>query len=324
MKNDFQPVVSFSPFRLGSLQFHHVNYLLLLLLLPAAVQGTMLYGMYAVRIIAASMFSCMLWDTLFGKLFGKPLAIQDGIAAVTGLLLAMLLPPLTPWWTVTIAAAAAMFLGKQLFGGIGASPFNAVCLGWAVVMISWPGIVDPTYGSVGLQLPFSIEYPLSQVRLHGSAILGKFPASALILGKQAGCIGSGASLPLLIGGCIGIALRIIPWQIPVAFLTGIVITAGCAMFAGLPSAGQPVFHLLTGFSLIGAFFLATDMSSRPVASWVMVGYGFSAGALTVLFRMLSIFPEELPFAILIINMMVPLFDRGYTPKHATLPEVTRL
>jgi Na+-translocating ferredoxin:NAD+ oxidoreductase subunit D len=317
MKNELQLVVSFSPFRFSSLRFHHVNYILILLLLPAAVQGTMIYGMYAVRIITACMFSCMLWDAFFSKLFKRPLTIHDGSAAVAGLLLAMLFPPLTPWWTVTISAAAAMFLGKQLFGGIGASPFNSVCIGWAVVIICWPSIIDPTYGSVGLQLPFSIEYPLSQLRLHGNAILVKFPATALFMGKQAGCIGSGAPLPLLIGGCIGIAVKIIPWQIPVSFIAGIAITAGISSFAGLPAAGHPLFHLLTGFSLLGAFFLVTDMSSRPVSSRVMIGYGITAGALTVLFRMFGKFPVGLPFALLIVNMLVPLFDRGLAPSKST-------
>jgi electron transport complex protein RnfD len=324
MKNAFHPVVSFKPFRLCAVQFHHVNYLLLLLLAPAAVQGIMIYGMYAVRIIGAAIFSCMLWDTLFGRLFGKPVSIHDGSAAVSGLLLAMLFPPLVPWWTVTVAAAAAMFLGKQLFGGAGASPFNAVCLGWAVVTISWPDLMDPAYGSVGLQLPFSITYPLAELRLYGNAVLEKFPVVALFMGEQAGSISSGATLTLYLCGCIGTAAGIIPWRIPVSFLSGIAVTAGIFSLMGISLSGGPLFHLCTGFSFLGAFFLAADMSSRPVSLRVMTGYGLAAGVLTVLFRTWSMFPEGLPFALLIVNIAVPLFDRGRSRRSAPLPEVKRI
>ncbi|MBN1307013.1 MAG: RnfABCDGE type electron transport complex subunit D [Chitinispirillaceae bacterium] len=316
--------VSFRPFRYSRLLYTHVNYLFMLLLLPSAVQGALLYGLHAVRIVCASIAACMLWDMLFERLFRKPCRIHDGSAALSGMLLGMLFPPLAPWWIIVVASGAAMFFGRQLFGGAGGSPFNAVCIGWAVVMVSWPGTVDPTYGSVGLDPPCGIEYPLSELRRLGAGALSRFPLSALFMGKQAGCVGACAPLPLLIGGCIGMALRLIPWVIPVSFIGAMALTAAVFGFSGQLTAGLPLFHLLTGFSLIGAFFLAADFSSRPVSPRVMIWYGALSGALTVLFRMWSGFPEGLPFALLIANMTVPMLDRGGAPNDPPAPEVMRV
>jgi electron transport complex protein RnfD len=324
MKHSPLPTASFRPFRYSRFQFTHVNYCFMLLLLPAMVQGIGSFGLYAVRIVAAAIAACMLWDVLFEKLFKKPTRIYDGSAALTGMLLGMLLPPLVPWWIIIIASGAAIFLGKQLFGGAGGSPFNAVCLGWAVVMVSWPHQVDPTWGSVGLTLPFSIEYPLSAVRRLGHDALAQFPAISLLMGKQAGCIGTVASLPLIVGGVIGILLGIIPWVIPAAFCGAMALTAGAFVLSGWAGAAPPLFHLLTGFSLIGAFFLASDFSSRPVAFRVMVVYGALSGVLTVLFRTWSGYSEGLPFALLIVNMAVPMLDRGAAPKAQSTVEVVQL
>ena len=112
MKNGPLLTVSFRPFRYNRLSFTHVNYGFLLLLIPALVQGTRLYGLYTLRIVAASIAACMLWDLLLEKLFRRSISIGDGSAAMTGMLLGMLLPPLTPWWILLIATGAAMFLGK--------------------------------------------------------------------------------------------------------------------------------------------------------------------------------------------------------------------
>ncbi|MBN1576836.1 MAG: RnfABCDGE type electron transport complex subunit D [Chitinispirillaceae bacterium] len=324
MKNTPLLTVSFRPFRYSRVLYTHVNYLFMLLLLPAVVQGALLFGLYAVRIISASIAACMLWDILFEKMFRRGTRLYDGSAALAGMLLGMLFPPLAPWWIVVFAAGAAMFLGRQLFGGAGNSPFNAVCIGWAVVMVSWPGIVDPTYGSVGLNLPCSIEYPLSELRRLGAAALPHFPVSALLMGKQAGCVGTGASLSLLIGGSIGMALGVIPWVIPVSFLGAMAFTAAAFSIAGQSMAILPLFYLLTGFSLIGAFFLAADFSSRPVSFRIMIWYGTLSGVLTVLFRMWSGFPEGLPFALLIANMAVPMLDRGGAPKGPPVAGVRRI
>lgn len=315
--------VAFRPFRYSGLRYSHINGAMVLLLLPAFIHGITLYGEFAVRVVALSIVFCMLADVACEKLFGRPTRISDGSAILTGVLLGMMLPPLTPWWLLLFTAGTSIFLGKQLFGGAGGSPFNAVCIGWAVVMVSWPELVNPTYGSVPFDLPFSTAYPLAEVRRLGADALKTFPVESLFIGKQAGCIGTGSPVLLLVGGTAGVVLGIIPWVIPVSFIGTLIIGSALASASGLSVAGWQ-FHLVTGFSMLGAFFLATDSSSRPVSYKVMVWYGAATGALTLFFRLWSAFPEGLPFALLIVNCTVPLLDRGKPPKKQARPEVYRL
>ena len=315
--------VSFRPFRFSAVHYTHINYGYMLLLLPAVIHGITVYGVYAVRIEATAIAACMGADILLERLFRRSSRIYDGSAALTGLLTGMLFPPLTPWWVIIVASFSAMFLGKQLFGGAGGSPFNAVCIGWAVAMVSWPEFSDPTYGSIGFELPFSVEYSLDVLHRLGTEALKLFPVKELLLGHQAGCVGTGASLLLCIGGGIGMLLGFVPWPIPLSFLGTMAATS--ALFATSTSemVALPLFHLFTGYSFMGAFFLAADFSSRPVSRLVMVWYGAVAGLLTVLFRAWGMYPEGLPFAILLVNITVPLFDKGEAPD-ATTVEVMRL
>lgn len=313
MKRNDATFVAFRPFRYSPVVYTHINYCLMVLLLPAVLQGMQLYGFYTVRVISGTIAASLFSDAVLERLFGRKSRLYDGSAALTGMLLGMLLPPLTPWWLLCIASASAVFLGRQLFGGAGGSPFNAVCIGWAVVMVSWPELVSPTYGAVTFNLPFSIEYPLAELRRLGPDALELFPAGDLLAGRQVASVGTAASGLLLIGGIVGILLGIIPWIIPVSFLAGTALTALLFSPDGTQMTAMPFFHLCTGFTAIGAFFLASDFSSRPVSSGVMVWYGAVAGVGTVLFRMWSIFPEGLPFALLLVNMTVPLLDRGSMP-----------
>ncbi len=303
--------------------FSGVNYLLVLLLLPAFLQGTWTYGLFAVRVVAASVFFCTFFDILLEKtLRGKPRTC-DGSAILAGMLMGMLFPPLTPWWVTATASGAGMFLGKHLFGGAGGCPFNAVCIGWAVVMVSWPGMVEPTYGSILFELPFNSEFPLAVLRRLGSGATDMFPLKELLCGSQAGGVGTGATLPLLAGGCLAVAFRIVPPLLPISFFCAVGCTA--ALLSGSPatSLSLALFHSFTGFSMIGAFFVAADFSSRPVSMQVTIWYGIAIGVLTVLFRTWSAYPEALPFAVLVVNMTIPLLDRGTAPKKIPV-EVVRI
>ena len=325
IRNNPRLQVFFRPFRYSRFTFTGVNYLLAALALPALLHGILLYGRYAVRVAALAVAACMLWDALFELLSGKKTRIYDGSALLCGLLLALLLPPTVPWWTVVVAGGAAVFLGKQLFGGAGGSPFNAVCIGWAVAMVSWKHLFDPSTACIGFSLPFEqTEFPLSVLRRVGAPALELFPLKSLLLGHQAGCIGTGAPLLLLGGGCIAVLLGLVPWIIPVAFAGAVAVTSILFIPAGMEHGYLfPLMHLLTGYTMIGAFFIAGDFSSRPMVPKVMVVYGIAAGVLTVLFRQWSAYPEGLPFAMLIVNMAVPLLDRGRKPA-ATVPGVVRL
>jgi len=317
---------SWRPFLKSPIGFTSVNYTLIFLLAPAATTGCMRYGMYCGRVIAASVFFCMAWDALFGRLSGEKGPLDDGSAPLCGALLGMLLPPPVPWWTIAFAAGAAMFLGKRLFGPAGASPFNAVCIGWAAAMISWPSFADPTYGSVGLGLPFDTAFPLAELRRSGVAAFDKFPAMGLLLGRQAGTAATVAAPAIVVAGAVAIALGFIPWIVPASFFVSLAFVG--ALFSNFTTESHvfsaAVFHTLGGFSIIGGFFLCTDVSSRPISRRIMILYGCFTGALTVFLRAWSDFAEPLPFAILIVNMVVPLLDRRAGSRPVHFPELERL
>lgn len=317
-------IVAYHPFRRAAFTYAHMNYVLLVLLVPAMVYGISIYGLFATRIIAASLFFAVLWDSFFERIGRKKSTLKDGSALLTGALLGMMLPPLTPWWVIAVSTGAALFLGKQLFGGPGASPFNAVCIGWAVVMISWPDLLDLTYGSVGLPLTGSSLYPLSELHQLASGLQEIYPVSTLLFGPQAGTIGTGASYLIIATGVLGIIARIIPWQIPLSMFLGLGASALLLSIVNISFAGEPLFHMFTGFSCIGAFFIASDFSSRPVSQKMTWVYGFAIGVVTVFFRVLGKYPEGFPFAVLLVNLFMPLFDQGHSPATEEVPEVVRV
>lgn len=318
--------VSWRPFLKSPVSFTSINYTLILLLVPAATIGCMRYGMYCGRVIAASVFFCMAWDAFFGKLSGDKEPLDDGSALLCGVLLGMLLPPTVPWWTIAFAASAATFIGKRLFGPVGGSPFNAVCVGWAAATISWPSFVDPTYCSVGFDLPFDTTFPLAELRRIGVAAFDNFPAAGLFLGRQAGSAATVAAPAIIFAGAVAIATGIIPWIIPASFFSSLALIG--ALLGNTAAVSQTfsaaIFHTLGGFSIIGGFFLCTDVSSRPISRRIMILYGCLAGALTVFLRAWSDFAEPLPFAILIVNMVVPLLDRRAGSRPVHFPELERL
>jgi electron transport complex protein RnfD len=277
-------------------------------LLPALIFGISSYGMHAARVIAVAVGGAMASEWLIQRLFKRPVTVSDGSAALTGLLLALLLPPSVPWWLVLVGSFVSILIGKQIFGGTGGNPFNPVLIGWAAMRISWYDYINFDIAMVGYDVPFSIEYPLSVLKWSG-AKAAQFPLVDLLMGKQIGGIGSVAVLLLLIGGLFLILRGVISWRIPVFFLIGTALAASLFWLVDSARYANPLFHLLTGNVVIGAFFLATDHSSSPVNGLAMILFGLGCGIFTILFRVWSIYPDVVVFAILIMNILNPLLDK---------------
>lgn len=305
---------TFAPFRRNSLSLPSVNILIFLFLIPALIQSVFFYGIYSLRVICLSIVSAVFWESFFKRVFKRKLDVYNGSSILVGLILGMLLPPSVPFWIIIWALFAAIFLGRELFGGTGCGPFNPICIGWAFVMISWQHYVDPEWGAVVFNLPFDSKFPLAELKNSGVNALSNFNLKELFLGKQAGCCGATSQMFILLGGVGGILLNIIPAEIPLFFICGMILSSLLFVMGGtLPLKGI-FFHLFSGFSFIGAFFIATEWS-RPVSRKVRIYYGLLCGMLTILLRMWSNFSEALPFAILIVNITVPLLDRGRVKKH---------
>jgi len=277
--------------------------------LPAVIMGIYQYGLPALGVLALSISCAMIWELLMDLAMRRPVSIGDGNAAVIGLLFAMLLPATAPWWLVVAGTFVAIIIGKQIYGGIGCNPFNPSLVAIAIIMLSWKSFMDFNEALVNYDLGFYMVYPLSAVKHMGTSVLSNFSMTGLLLGQQAGGIGTTFGLGLIIGGLYLILRGHIRWEISLSFLLGVFVTAYFFNIADPDKYAPPLFHILTGYSLIAAFFLLTEDSSSPVNFVPMLIYGAVAGFLTVLIRNIGAFVDGAVFAILLVNVSNPLLDK---------------
>jgi Na+-translocating ferredoxin:NAD+ oxidoreductase subunit D len=283
----------------------------LLALVPAAVAGIARYGVDAVGVIGLAMGSAMAAEALWQKLVRRPVTIADGSAAASGLMLALLLPANMPAYMVVVASVLGIVVGKQCFGGLGSNPLNPALVGYAILRITapWAGHLDFDLMLVIYDTGFAKEYPEAVFKALGAAGLAEFRVWDLFLGRQTGGIGSSQIAWLLLGGLFLVARGAIRWQIPVSFLAGAALVSAALNLADADAYAGPLFNLITGNVMMGAFFLATDHASSPVSRWGLVAYGLGCGALTVCFRAWSTYPDGVVFAILVMSIFAPLLDR---------------
>ena len=210
---------------------------------------------------------------------------------------------------VLIGTVLAIVVGKQIFGGIGCNPLNPALVAIAMVFLSWKGIVDFNEALLNYELGFPMTYPLATLKYLGAEAVSEYSAGALLMGCHTGGIGATFGLGLILGGIYLILRGLIRWEIAISFLAGVFITALLFNMADPAAYAGPVFHLLTGYTLIGAFFLATEDSSSPVNFIPMLLYGALAGLLTVLIRNIGAMVDGVVFAILMLNLANPLLDK---------------
>ena len=285
------------------------SYNIIFAALPAVLFGVFTYGIPAAGVIALSVSSAITWEIAFNKVAKRPPCIGDGNAAMIGLLLAMLLPATAPWWLVITGTFVAVIIGKQIYGGIGANPFNPVLVSLAILTLSWKNFLDFNEVLVNYDFSYPMAYPLASLKHFGVFAISNLKPAALLMGQQSGGIGAIFGLGLILGGIYLIIRGYIRWEISISFLAGVWITALLFNMADPAHYAGPVFHLVTGYTLIGAFFLATEDSSSPVNFIPMLIYGASAGVLTVLIRNVGAFADGVVFAILIANLINPLVDK---------------
>jgi electron transport complex protein RnfD len=220
----------------------------------------------------------------------------------------MLLPATAPWWIVVIGTGIALVIGKHIYGGIGANPFNPVLLAIAILMLSWGKILDFNTALVNYAFNFNPVYPLTLMKSFGASAVKGFELKDLLMGRQIGGIGATCGIGLIAGGIYLMLRGYIRWEIAISFLVGVAATALCFNKVNPVYAG-PGIHLLTGYTLVGAFFLITEDSSSPVNFIPMLIYGAGAGILTVLIRNIGAHVDGVVFAVLIANLINPLVDK---------------
>ncbi|MCK4836334.1 MAG: RnfABCDGE type electron transport complex subunit D [Candidatus Aminicenantes bacterium] len=282
---------------------------LIIALLPVLIYAVYTYGLHAARIISLSVVTTIASEYFIRKLFGKESTITNGSAVVIGLLFAMLLPPSVPYWLVIMGAFLCIFIGKEIFGGLGSNPLSPVLVGWAITRISWPAYYNLDLASVNYDLGYSFRYPLTLLKKGGTEFISEFKLLDFLLGKQVGGIGTVAVLLLLIGGIYLLLRGVIAWEIPVSFMVGILVVSSVFWLLNNNQYANPLFHLFTGNLMLGIFFLSTDYASSPFNRWGMIVFGFGCGFLTIIFRVWSVYPDGVFFAILIMNLFTPLLDK---------------
>lgn len=285
----------------------HFNFILALL--PAVIFSIFIFGMHSARVVSLAVLTAVVSEILIQKLFKQEDTLTDGSAFLIGLLFAMLLPPSVPYWLVIIGSFLCIFIGKAVFGGLGSNPLHPALVGWAIIKISWPSFLNYNLTMTNYDLNFSFQYPLSVLKNGGTELISNLNLIDLVLGKQVGGIGSTAVLLLFIGGVYLLIRKIISWEIPLSFAAGVLIMAAVFWAVNDAAYANPLFHLVTGNVMLGIFFLSTDYSSSPFTRWGMIVFGLSCGFLIVILRALSMYPDGVVFAILIMNLFTPIFDK---------------
>ncbi len=309
MLNQKKLIVSHAPFCHDGSSISVRSYHMMIAALPAVLFGFFQYGINAIGVVALSISFAIIWELAINKVTKRSISIGDGNAALIGLLFAMLLPATSPWWLIITGTFVAVVIGKHIFGGIGGNPFNPVLIGLAILMVSWKDFFDFDQALLNYDLGFAMVYPLAAVKHLGTPGIEAFSTGGLLLGQQSGGIGATFGLGLILGGIYLIVRGFIRWEISISFLAGIFITALLFNLNNPTLYAGPLFHLFTGYTLIGAFFLASEDSSSPVNFIPMLIYGAGAGIMTVLVRNWGSYVDGVVFAILLMNLINPIVDK---------------
>jgi electron transport complex protein RnfD len=305
--------VSVAPHIQQKITTANLMYNTLIALVPALLAGIYFFGFAALKLALICMATALASEAGMQKLMGRKLTVFNGSGLILGLLFALICSPETPWWVVMLGTAIAVILGREIFGGLGNNPFNAVLVGWAVARISWMDqmttwiMPEPLFG---LEAGGYIEYPpLEVINSDGVDFLFDLPWLDLFIGNVPGTIGTVSVVAVLIGGIYLLSRRIITWHIPVSFLASAWLFGLLFWLIDPETYANPTVYLMSGWMVLGAFFLATDKGTVPVTGPGMIFFGIGCGLITMIIRYWGGFVDGVAFAILIMNALTPLLDR---------------
>lgn len=308
---DHHLVVSPAPHIRGKNTNRKVMWEVVIALLPVTAVSIYFFRLPAVKLIFVAVAGCLLTEMIFQLVRRKKVTISDGSAVVTGLLLAFILPPDLSWGVVLLGAVVAISLGKQIFGGLGLNIFNPALIGRAFLMATFPVLLTLAHWLD----PHTLEAitqatPLGLAKFKGIIT----PLGPLFWGHTSGSLGETSTLAIILGGGYLLIKKYIDWRIPLSIIAAAAATAGVFYLIDPAKYPTPLFHLLAGGLMLGAFFMATDPVGSPVhkkGRWI---FGISIGILVVIIRLFGGLPEGMMYTILIMEAIVPLINRFTRPR----------
>jgi electron transport complex protein RnfD len=332
------------PFTHANTSVSRTMKLVMLALLPATLFGLIQFGWPAIFLFAITLLAVLVAEALSLYIAGKPIrpSLFDGSALLTGWLLAMTLPPWSPWWIAVVGALLAIIIGKHVFGGLGQNLFNPAMVARVALLISFPlemtlfSAPTPIFSSAApgffesLAITFGSSNQIDAVS--SATALGHYqtelsrgiaiPEAAagtdslfnLIMGVNAGSMGETSALLILFGGLFLLYKRVITWYIPVAMLGSLFVLAAVFHLIDPNHYVGPLVHIFSGAAMLGAFFIATDLVTSPVSVRGQLLFGAGCGLLTFVIRTWAGYPEGVAFAVMLMNACTPLIDHYLKPR----------
>lgn len=322
---------------------HTASVMLLVALatLPGLLALTWFFGPGSIINVLIACASAMGFEALILKLRKRPLGfyLRDYSALVTGVLLGLALPPYCPWWLVLVGTFSAIVIAKQLYGGMGYNPFNPAMIGYVVLLISFPLEMSqwptpaPLLGdgqsllSIGAALGhvfgvqavdgYTAATALDVLKQNNGQMLSQLYAATPILAQgQFASVGwEWVNLGFLLGGLFLLQRRVFSWHAPLSMLASLSLMAAIFYDSGSSaSGGSPLFHLLSGATMLGAFFIVTDPVTSAVSKRGRVIYGALIGVLVYVIRTWGNYPDAVAFAVLLLNLAAPFIDYYTVPR----------
>lgn len=339
------PVTS-GPFTHERTSISRTMLLVMLALTPATAYGIYQFGLPALFLFVITIVACIVSEAICLAIAGKPIKpfVFDGSAILTGWLLAMTLPPWSPWWIAVIGAVLAIVVGKHVFGGIGQNLFNPAMVARVALLIAFPLEMtswvqpQPMFSSAApdfidaLDITFGAGVTSAYDAISSATILGhvktelgrglqlhdvladNYDVFGLATGSVAGSLGETSAILILCGGLFLLYKRIISWHIPVSMMLTLAILSSIFHLADPKHYPDAIFHLMSGATLLGAFFIATDLVTSPVTFRGQLVFGAGCGALVFIIRSWAGYPEGVAFAVMLMNAFTPLIDHYMKPR----------
>lgn len=330
--NQNEIYLSSSPHFTKGLSTQKIMALVLIALLPESIFGIVLFGLRALMTILVSVISCVAFEALFQVIVKQKVQVSNLSAAVTGLMLALVLPPTTPLWMTVLGAFIAVVVAKGLFGGLGANVFNPALTGRAFLFISFGAALGASWLNIDSAVNlWSLSDPASSAvdAISSATVMslvkgGTLPVTMDLVkdcffGTVSGCIGETSALLILISFVFLLVTKVIDPRASISMVLTVALSSfiySLCADKNLPYAAvYTLYQIVSGGLLFGAVFMITDYTTAPVTSWGRIIFGVGAGIITFLIRTFGGYPEGVMFSILIMNTLASFLNNITTRKY---------